>query len=205
MRHPLASTLIVCLLSLSACATPRYGSRIELFGEGTLHSSSINSRVDKVPDQRARQIRVFMGQLPTGLAIRNKQLVVVPTYHHKILGKVSTTGLSGFNEDRNSYCAISANAATMICILGGSLIPLLGFLACPCIYGRQSNSPEDIELRKAALILALQRATLAAGGNALVIESLGSTVAINAHTRQVLSTREMTGAGGYAVRLVSSP
>lgn len=202
MKPVLLSCLALLMALLMACATPRYGARIEMFGEQTLASTNLNRRVDKVPNHQARRIRVFMGQLPPGFAIKNKQLAVTPPYTHRILGKVATTGLRGYNKDRRGYCHISSGAAMIICIsLGLSILPLVGFLACPCIYNNQSNSIESIEVRKAALIVALQRATLAAGGNALIIESLGKTVAINTNTNQVLSVKEMTAASGYAVQI----
>jgi len=206
MNRGLRCLLILALLFLSACATPHYGARIELFSERLLDSSRIHAKADRIPEDQAKRVQVFIGQLPAGLSVRENELVVVPPYRHRILGKVTTTGLDGYNEDRKGYCIGKEWVAKFFCLMGATnIIPLFGLLACPCVYGRLSNSREDIALRRAALIRALQRVTLAAGGNAVILESLGDTVVINRNTDEAIGTHFMTGASGYAVRLRRRP
>jgi hypothetical protein len=192
--------LAALFLAMVGCATPRYGSRIEYFGKEYRSSADTNRLVQYTPDEEAEQVRVFLGTLPDGLERAESGLLPASGSRHQILGRVTTTSLEGFNKDRAGYCHISRGAATLICVVP-YLTAFLGALACPCVGGYESNSVEDIELRKAALIAALQRATKASGGNAVIIDELGKTVAVRTGSGVVVGTQEMTHASGWAVSL----
>lgn len=195
----LSGALTLLSLLAAGCATPRYGSRVELYGQQHRVNAKINKKVEKVTDESADAVDVYIGSLPSGLARDKSKLAVEEGRGHRILGRVSTTGLNGYNEDRRGYCHIGQVGAAVIC-MGFSYL-LIGIPACPCMYGNQSNGAEDIELRKEALIKALQRATLAAGGNAVVIDQIGKTAFVDARTNVRLGTQEMTSAGGWALVL----
>lgn len=186
---------------LAGCATPHYGARIEMFGAQFADASAINRVEMSVPDADAESVQVFFGSLPAGLQSQSEGLSVVAGYPHRILGRVSTTGLDGYNEDRRGYCKSSVFGAYMMCVMGGMLPPLL--LACPCVYGYQSNQVDSIEARKAALVTALRRVTRAAGGNAVVIDELGKTLLVDGRTKVQLGSQPMTGAAGWAVVLAA--
>jgi hypothetical protein len=190
---------VALFVALVGCTTPRYGSRVEYLGKEYRSSADTNKLVQDIPDRDAEQVRVFLGALPDGIERTESGLVPASDSKQRILGKVTTTSIEGFNKEDARYCHISRTAALMICSVS-PFTAFLGLLACPCIGGHESNSVEDIELRKSALIAALQRATKASGGNAVLIDELGSTVAIQRDSR-VVRTQEMTNASGWAVLL----
>jgi hypothetical protein len=189
---------LLSTLLFGACATPRYGARVETFGTQYAQSAGINRKVESVSDEEAERVQVYFGTMPQGFARQEGNLVVEPGFPYRILGRVSTTGIDGYNEpSRQSYCPAGKVLAW---VFGIPTAMLLFFpFAAPCMYGNMSNRPEDIEVRKEALVKALQRATRAAAGNALVVDELGQTVVIDARSGLRLAQQEMTSAAGWAV------
>jgi hypothetical protein len=205
-NHYWATTalLAACAALGIGCATPRFGARVELMGQKYQDASSINRAVGDVADPEASKVEVFFGSLPDGFERTKDGIVASNGSGNRILGKVLTTGINGYNADRSGYCHISNGAAGFVCLMGiACLLPVFGLLACPCVTGHGSNDVDDVELRKAALIAALQRATKAAGGNAVVIDGLGKTVTMDAQSHVTLGTQEMTEASGWAVQLAA--
>lgn len=70
-----------------------------MFGAQFADASAINRVEMSVPDADAESVQVFFGSLPAGLQSQGEGLSVVAGYPHRILGRVSTTGLDGYNED----------------------------------------------------------------------------------------------------------
>jgi hypothetical protein len=194
---------MAALVAASGCATPHYGARTELFGEQITEGGRFNEKVDRVTDAEARSVRVFVGALPPGFERGSEGIKVSAGYGHRVIGMVSTTGLHGYNDDRRGLCGETGTAGRAFCMIG-FLFAGFGYIGCGCFHGNQSNSPEDIELRRNALVAALQRATRSAGGNAVIVDGLGRTTTIDRRTGDQIGEQEMTHARGWAVELKES-
>jgi uncharacterized protein YbjQ (UPF0145 family) len=194
-----AALMAFAVLSVG-CVTPRYGARVEYLGKEYRSSAETNKAVDAVSPEETAQVRVFLGALPDGFELGENGVAPAPGSANRVMGKVSTTSIDGYNPEDAGYCHISRRAAFILCSTS-PFTAFLGALACPCIGGHDSNSVEDIELRKAALIAALQRAARASGANAVIINELGGTMMMRKDSRVVVGTQEMTNAAGWAVFL----
>lgn len=195
------ATLGPFLLSVG-CATPRYGARADFVGKEYVSSADVNRSIEKVADDEAAKVRVFLGALPDGFELTAEGIAPAEGSGHRVLARVKTTELDGYNAGDAGYCHISRGAALLLCALP-LYTAFLGLLACPCVSGHMSNDLEDVELRKSALIAALQRAARALGANAVVVDSLGSTITLRKETKVVVGTLEMANASGWAIQLAS--
>src|SRR3954468_14678366 len=94
-RKKLAMVIVAVAAVGSGCATPHYRARIEMFGERYQDAAAINMKVNHVTDDDVSKVRVFFGSLPAGMDRGKEGLTVVNGYDHRVLGKVSTTGVGG--------------------------------------------------------------------------------------------------------------
>lgn len=206
MKFKKSITWALCLL-LASCATPRYGSKIEIVGSNYESADKINEKVNDVPQSVAKKVKVFFGELPPGFEMENGKLKVIAGSKHKIIGEVKTTGPvaglfakpSNYNDDegfRKAYCPVAYNLMWIPPFLF-SLTPFPWF----CPYGYSSNDPEDISMRKRRLIESLQRVVSEAKGNAVIVTELGKTEYFQANTSAKIGETEMTSASGWAVLL----
>ncbi len=195
-------TIIFILLIISGCASTAFTSRYEQTGkfdsEGVY---SIDKKAGEMKWADAKEVEVYVGELPGS----NKTQDGLITYQNnvwKVLGKVTAKPLppghlmTNYPEDENwrsYYCPPNA-------VLNYGTLFLWGLTPFPWVcMTNESNDLDDVSERKARLIKTLKKSVKAAGGNLLVVTSLGHLEYKNLNG-QVLNTMDMMYAEGLVLK-----
>jgi hypothetical protein len=198
------SRLLVVILAvfLSGCASTGFAPRFEKPGKFDPElSSSIDQRAHEMAWSEARDVEVYIGEGPEGVSINENGRLVFDESEWEVLGKVVASPNSDdffyeYPEDqnwRNSYCGV--NSVLRAATLGFWVVTPFPWT---CIV-KDGNSAEDIKLRKMRIVNTLKKATRAAGGDFVVITSLGNLEYKNVEGR-VLNTIDIMSAEGFALR-----
>ena len=202
MKILMAALSLLALFLMSACAHNNYTSRIEILGKYQ-DTSKLEEKANDMKWADASKINVYVGTFPEGITLENGAITVSPDSNFELIGKVYTAEdvpspiwFSTHPEDegwKNAYCNAQV-PLTWVTVMMWWVVPV----HYPC-WPAETNSPSRISDRKMRIINTLKKATKAAGGDTLIITELGSTQFV-AGTK-VMSTLEMTGAEGYALKL----
>ena len=194
--------LLCALFFINSCANMSYNPRIESYGE-MKDSSTLEEQASNMKWADAKGVKAYLGKLPAGISVNNDGIQTDDQWEN--LGKVYTNmdgytpvlGWPSYPEDqswRNGYCKPQQVLVYATFFLW-PIIPL--YYPCICY---ETNSTSSVSKRKMRIVHTLKKMVKAAGGDTLIITSLGKTSTINANTKEVLSTLDMTGAEGYALR-----
>lgn len=190
------------------CAHVTFDPQIQSLGEYQ-STASLVKKARKLSSEEAASVRVLVGTLPDGMRVEHEQLVMDDPGRYTILSQVSAKpdfnkaamASMGFvpyryAEDekwKNVYC----NAQVPLVWATLTVWMMIPF-HYPCMI-MEGNSPSAVERRREAAIDALRKATLASGGNLLVVTGLGDLRTINANTGATLSTLDVASGQGYAI------
>ena len=204
MRLLLTAAMMVVL---TGCASWSYSPNYEKLGALDISGTSeINRKANEMKWADAEDISVFLGNGAEGMSVSENGALNYSEEQWEMLGKVSvspdsylnpfTQSFKPYPEDegwRNGYCKV--NGVMVIATL--SIWGVLPF-NWPCMR-QETNSVDAVEARKIRIVNTLKKATKAAGGDTVIITSLGS-IEMRTKAGQVVSTTEMTSAEGYAFR-----
>jgi hypothetical protein len=197
--------LLFVTITITACASANFTPRVEPLG---LYQDTTNMdrQANEMSWAAAKEIQVFVGTFPEGITYENGKLITAPDSQYDILAKVYTNidsvnyplWFSSYPEDeawRNGYC----NCQVPLTWLTLGIWTFVSPFSYPC-FGIDTNNTADISARKMRVMNTLKKAAKAAGGEILVVTSLGQITTINAQTGAKMGTLDMTGAEGYALK-----
>jgi hypothetical protein len=201
---------IGCLLSLASCAHASFEPRIEPV-EASQPTAPLVEQALLLPSSELRAVRVAEERLPEGLSFEEGELVVTDPSRYEIVGRVSTQyemspavltsmSLGFYRYDsseawKNPYCNVQVPLGWLTLSLW-TLVPL----HYPCMVA-EGDTARATDGRRARILEALVRGTVASGGNLLVLTELGD-LKIVTYTQfgPLLSTLPVIAGSGVAVK-----
>lgn len=199
------TTLLLALIS--GCASYNYSGRFEKTGMyDPSYTSSVNEKAEALKWEDAKDIAVFIGELPEGITDNNGTYKSLSN-NIEIMGTAKAqpsnqNAMSVYFQDyaededwRNTYCPIQGG------LYYGTFM-FWGLTPFPWVCQVMENNDSDsIEKRKHRIINTLKKMAKAAGGNAIVVTRLGSLQFVDADTNIVMNNIEMTSAEALVLNI----
>jgi hypothetical protein len=202
--------LIGLMTILFSCASrtyvPHYDPQGEVGGDVSIEETAMDMK-----DEDVKGVKAYLNKFPEGLTINEEGAFVIKDEEkYELLGKVYTyldneTSASyifgnfyRYPEDqgwRRYYCYWQ-DPITWLTLGLWNAMPLY----YPC-FTSESNIPHDKLMRKRRIIQMLKKITKAAGGDLVVITSLGELKSVTVEMSSMPTDLEMFAAEGYAVKL----
>jgi hypothetical protein len=167
----LSLTILVFAVS---CASPNYRPRIEKLGAYE-DTRALEKRAEKMKSHDVSDIKVFVGDFPAGINIKDEK-IVVDERRYEVMGEVwARYRMSYFGwwfykyaEDeswRNGYCNAQVPLNWLTIGLWGMFVPAY----YPCYVSGGGDSVDAIHERELRIVNTLKKAAKAAGGNILIL------------------------------------
>lgn len=194
--------VVLVFLFISGCASTAFKSRYEKTGKFDADSIyNIDKKASEMKWDDAKDVDVYIGDLPESDTGKDG-FITFESKKWEVIGKVTASPqppgalATNYPEDeswRSYYCPPNA-----VLIYGTLTLWTLTPFPWTCSV-RETNDLDDVNARKIRLINTMKKSVKAAGGNLLVVTSLGHIEYKNL-TGQVINTQDMMYAEGLVLK-----